>query len=213
MLQDFTKQIEKTVETLINEIHTALPGEIVSFDTSKGTAIIQPVGKFITSDGKVLDYPRITEVPLVFPYCHQTGVGIALPVKKGDSCIIIISEVELDEWRSGGKSEGSLRFDLTSAVAIPGLLKTGGQLFSKAVNNNAVVIGSSGASVSVSNKRVDMDVKGTTFSVSESGITVGGNLTVKGNITSTEDVKAGEISLKQHTHISAEPEKETGKAQ
>ena len=31
MLQEVTAEIEKTAKAVVNEIHTALPGEIVSF--------------------------------------------------------------------------------------------------------------------------------------------------------------------------------------
>lgn len=166
MLQEFTQEIENTARAAVDDIHTALPGKIIAFDESSGTVTVQPVGKYVTFDEIELDYPIISEVPLVFPICQQEGVGIAFPVKKGDSCIIIISEVELDEWRSGAKSEGPLRFDLTSAVAIPGLLKGNNQLVSRATKMNAVIVKSSG----------------TELVVSESGIAIGGDLKVKGNI-------------------------------
>lgn len=213
MLQELSQEIENTARAIVDEVHTALPGEIISFNAGSGLAIVQPNGKYVTSDGKSLAYPTITEVPLVFPFCQQTGVGIAFPVNKGDSCIIIISEVELDEWRSGAESEGSLRFDLTSAMAIPGLLWGGGDLISKAAKQNAVVVGASGAELIVSGDGVDVTVGETTFSVSDSGIAARGNLKVKGDIICTGDVKAGEISLKEHTHKSAEPGEDTGKAE
>lgn len=212
MLQELSQEIENTARAVVDEIHTALPGEIISFNASSGLAVVQPNGKYVTSDGKTLSYPTITEVPLVFPFCQQAGVGMAFPVNKGDSCVIIVSEVELDEWRSGADSEGSLRFDLTSAMAIPGLLWGGGDLISKAAKKNAVVIGASGTEMTVSGDGVDVSVGGVTFSVSEDGIAVGGNLKVKGSVTCTGDVKAGEISLQKHKHESAEPGSDTGKA-
>lgn len=182
MLQELTEGIEETAAAVVNDIHTAMPGEIVSFDAGSVTASVKPVGKFLTSDGDELDYPLITEVPVVFPICQQIGAGLAFPVKKGDSCIIIISEVELDAWRSGAESEGALRFDLTNAVAIPGLLKGGSALAAKAVNQNAVMIGTSGAEVGVFGDCVRIRTAGAQLEVSESGITAGGNLKVNGNI-------------------------------
>ena len=172
MRQELTQAIENTARAVVNDIHTALPGEIVSFDADKNMAVVHPVGKFVTTDGTSFDYPQIADVPLVFPYCATANVGIAFPVKAGDSCIIIISETELDEWRSGAVSEGPLRFDLTSAVAIPGLLKQGNGLVSKAVTENSVVVGAGN----------------TLFSVSENGIAVRGDLKVEGNISYTESL-------------------------
>ena len=174
MLQDLTQEIEETAHAVVNEIHTAMPGEIVSFDAGSGVATVKPSGKFVTSDGKELDYPVIT-----------AGVGIAFPVKKGDSCIIIISEVELDAWRSGAESEGSLRFDLTSAMVIPGLLDGGSNLAAKASANNAVMIGGGDVEVSVSNDGIKVDTGTTQFEVTDSGVAISGNLKVNGSISYT----------------------------
>lgn len=185
MIQELTREIERTVRAIVDEIHTAMPGKIVSINTKNGTASVLPSGKYVTSDKKALDYPVLTEVPLIFPFCQKNEVGIVFPVEKGDSCLIIISEVELDKWRSEAESEGSLRFDLTSAIAIPGLLNGGGNLISKAVDKNAVLIMASETELSVSKKGVEATVKGTTFSVSEGVIAIGGDLKVEGNISYT----------------------------
>ena len=173
MYQEFAEEIENTARTVMGEVHTALPGEIISYDAGKGIATVRPIGKFVTSDNKILTYPNIAEVPVVFPYSGIAEVGIAFPIKPKDSCIIIVSEVELDEWRSGGESEGSLRFDLTNAVVIPGLLRKGGSLFEKATAENAVVV-SAGA---------------TLLTISDSGITARGDFTVEGNIYYTGEIK------------------------
>ena len=169
MLQEFSEEVEKTARAVVNEIHTALPGEVISFDGGTGTATVKPVGKFVTSDGKKLDYPTITEAPIVFPFCQQAGVGIAFPVKAGDSCIILISEVELDQWRSGAEAEGSLRFDLTNAMILPGLLKGTSALAAAAVSANGVIVQAGDSSITVSG----------------GGIAVRGNLKVDGNISYT----------------------------
>ena len=83
MLQEFTQQVEDTARAVMNEIHTALPGNVMSFSPSTGTATVKPEGKYVLSNGKKLDYPTITEVPVVFPYCQSGGVGVAFPVPEG----------------------------------------------------------------------------------------------------------------------------------
>ena len=189
MLQEFTEQIEKTARAVVNEIHTALPGKIVSCDVEKGTVTVKPVGKYVTSNNKSLEYPEISEVPLVFPYSTQTEVGIFFSVKEGDSCIIIISEVELDEWRNGAESEGSLRFDLTNAIAIPGLLQNGNSLMTEAVKKEAVVIATSESKVIVSKDSVDVTIGDTKITASKLGTTVRGDFKVEGNISYTGTLK------------------------
>lgn len=179
MLQEFTQQVEETAKAVVSDIHTALPGKIVSFDPEKGTAVVQPKGKFITQDGFRLEYPKITDVPVAFPFCQQSNIGMVFPVKKDDNCMIIVSEVELDEWRSGAESEASLRFDLTSAMVIPNLMLGGSAVMQEAVNQNAVIIVASGVKVTIGN----------------------GSVTVNGSVNVTGDVRAGGISLAGHTHI------------
>lgn len=192
MLQEFTAEIEKTAKAAVNEIHTALPGEIISFNG--GTATVKPVGKYVTSDGTSLDYPTITEAPVCFPFCQNAGVGFAYPVKKGDSCIIIISEVELDAWRSGSASEGSLRFDLTSAMVIPGLFKGGCDASTRASSLNAAIMTAGDSEVIVSGSGCALSAGSTTLTVTDDGVSVKGSLTVTG------DIKAGAVSLKEHIH-------------
>ena len=194
MLQEFTAEIEQTAKAVVNEIHTALPGEIVSYNAGKGTATVKPIGKYVTSDGKELNYPTITEAPVCFPFCQNAGVGIAFPVKKGDSCIIIISEVELDSWRSGADSEGSLRFDLTSAMVIPGLLEGGNEASEKATKENSVIVTAGDVTLAVSGDGCKVDTGSTVMNITDDGVSIKGNLTVTG------DVKAGSVSLKNHTH-------------
>lgn len=182
MLQEFTQEIENTARAVVNDIHTALAGEIVSYNPGAGTATVKPCGSFVTSDGKSLKYPTITEAPVIFPFCQSAGVGMAYPVKAGDSCIIIISEVELDSWRSGGGSNGSLRFDLTSAMVIPGLLEGGCQASQKASQENAVIITAGDVTVKVSDNGCKIDTGSTILDVTDSGVSIKGNVTVQGTV-------------------------------
>ena len=213
MLQELTEQFEKTARAVVNEIHTALPGKIVSFDAEKGLAIVKPIGKYVTSNNKSLEYPEISEVPLVFLYSSQAEVGICFPVKTGDSCIIIISEVELDEWRNGAESEGSLRFDLTNAIAIPSLVQSNDRLsewLSESAEKSAVIIATTDSKVLVSKDNIEISIGeskisvskdntqivigNTEFIVSNLGITARGDFSVEGNLTCSGTLKSAECS-------------------
>lgn len=140
MLQELTKEINKTAREAVNNAHTSIPGKILSIDPGTGRAAVQPYGKYVTSDNIKLDYPVLTDVPLVLPFSQASGCGIAFPIQPGDDCLVIFSEIGLDAWMSGAESEALLRFDLSSAVAIPGLIKESGSLISQANENHAVVI-------------------------------------------------------------------------
>ena len=191
MLQEVVQEIENVTMDVLKGIHTAMPGVIASFDPGSGRATIKPNGKYMSSSGKRMAYPQLSDVPVAFPICQSARVGIAYPVKAGDSCIIIVSEVELDEWRSGAESEGSLRFDLSSAMAVPGLLVGGGEMIQKACAQEAVVIVSGTAEVLVSEDQITASVGNTEFKLSEAEIAVRGDLKVDGDISYTGSIHEG----------------------
>lgn len=188
MMQEVSQQIEETARSVVNEVHTALPGNVISYNPAGGTATVKPEGKYETNTGEKLAYPTISDVPVVFPCCQSGSVGIAFPISKGDSCLIIISEVELDEWRSGAESEASLRFDLSNAMCIPGLLDGGGELAQKAASQNAVIVSTGDSEVVVSSSSVSVTAGDKKLAVSDSGVSITGNLTVDGNVTATGSI-------------------------
>lgn len=189
MIQEFLDEIEGTVRGLIGEVHTALPGKIISVNAAKGLAKVEPIGKWMASDGEYLDYPQISDVPIVFPYCSTEKVGITYPVKKGDSCLIIISEVELDKWRTGAEAEGPLKHDLSNAIVIPGLMKSG-QTLPESNSKKSIIIAADKTklSVSKSEKSIEMVSGGTKVTVNTSGITAKGNTSVTGQVSITGNV-------------------------
>lgn len=191
MMQEVVQEIEHTVMDVMKGIHTAMPGTISSFDPGSGKATVKPGGKYTSSSGKRIAYPQISDVPVAFPVCQSAGVGVACPVKAGDSCIIIISEVELDEWRSGAESEGSLQFDLSSAMAVPGLLVGGSEMIQKACDQDAVVIVSGTAEVLVSEEKITASIGDTEFTLTEEGMAIRGNLRVDGDISYTGSLQGG----------------------
>ena len=199
MLQDFAQQVENTARAVVNDIHTALPGKIVAFDPEKGVASVQPKGKYLTTEGASLDYPMISDVPVTFPYCQTANVGLVFPIKPDDNCMIIISEVELDEWRNGAESEAPIRYDLTSAMLIPGLCLGGVSAMKKAVENDAVVIASGPAEIVIGSGKIaltgDMTVEGNVTVTGNFEMTgnakVNGNQEVSGNVTAHGKLAAG----------------------
>lgn len=189
MLQDLVQQVEETAKSVINDIHTALPGRIESYDPNSNLAVIQPIGRFMTPDKKSLTYPTLVDVPLMFPYSQKSDTGVTFPISSGDFCLIIISEVELDQWRKNEKSNAPLKFDLTSAIAIPGLILGGVSSTSKACGKGAVIINSGGIEISVSH----------------GGIDIIGNVTIKGNLNVSGVGEIGGIVMNTHTHGGVSP--------
>lgn len=184
MMQEVAQEVENLAREVMEEIHTALPGKIVSFNAKSCVAKVKPIGRFTTQDDETMVFPVITDVPIVFPFCSSKNAGVFFPVKPGDSCLIIISEVELDEWRKSAESDAPLRFDLSSAVAIPGLMKKGNSLLSESCSNNAVIIASKDAKVMVSDTSVSVSFEDEkTFEVKDGKVKINGDLEVTGSVS------------------------------
>ena len=172
MLQDFVEAVEKLIDTRINELHTAVPAEIISFDAQNSTAAVKPWGKIVLSDGREIPYPQINDVPVMFPRSGQ-DVAIAFPVKKGDGCLLIISEQALDYWKSNGIQNSEIKYSLTNAVALPGLFAKPTGDMTEAMSSGDVIVKNGNTSIRLS----------------RSQIAIKGDLTVEGNLTTTKQLK------------------------
>ena len=95
---EFVEQVKQTVNTLLDQVHTCTPGKIVSFDPGSCQATVLPAMKIKKPDGKMMDYPQITGVPVLFPQSYGQGATIAFPVKPGDGCLIFFAEQALDQF-------------------------------------------------------------------------------------------------------------------
>lgn len=178
MLQEFVEQVEKVARSVMEEMHTAIPGKITAFNAGTGFATVKPYGTYTTDSGRKMAYPTVTEVPVILPQSQINDIYIAFPITAGMDCLLIISEQELDAWIGGGESENDIRFDLTSAIAIPGLSNKGSATLKEACATKCIVLQNGSTKLSVSKENVEIT----------------GNLKVSGDVT------AGNISLKKHIH-------------
>ena len=169
MQHEVNEAINNLIESKLNGIHTAMPAKIVGFDSSTGMASVLPYGNYETDEGESIEYPQITGVPVIFPQCQTVNAHIFFPVKKGDDCLLVISEEELDLWLFGENDDGTVRFDLTSAICIPGLCQKPGNALKESCSTNSVIIQSGN----------------TKLAVGDSCVTLSGNLTVNGSISYT----------------------------
>ena len=117
---------------------------------------------------------------------------MVFPVHKNDEMLLLVSEIELDEWRTGAKSEAPLKFDLTSAVALPALIKKPGGLHKQAVRDNAVIIKAKDAEILVqypdSGTNITAKVNGTQAVISDDGISIQGDVSIRGKVSIQGDV-------------------------
>ena len=183
MMQEFVQSVKDTARKATEDMHTAVPATITSYDPSSGMAVVQPKAKFKKPNGETMDYPSVSGVPVVFP--QSQNVTIAFPVKAGDGCLLVFSETAIDYWLYGKETATDLKFDLSSAIAIPNIAASGNDAMVEACAEDAVVVKASG----------------TKLKVKSDGVYVTGNLKVEGSIQATQDVVAnGSVSLGTHTH-------------
>lgn len=157
MKQEFVQAVEDTIHSVLQEMHTAMPGKIISYDA--GFVSVQPAVKYKTPDGKKLDYPVLSNVPVVISCGGNSAV--AFPIKPGDDCLIIIAEQALDGWLADADDDTELKYDLTNAICIPGLCKTSVEAQEEANSKGTIVIRCPpGSAVRVYG---DLDVDGNIF--------------------------------------------------
>lgn len=109
---------------LFENINTALPGIVQKQIDDYRIEVIPAVSKSFI-DGTELKYKPIANVPIV--YLRSAVACFRLPkLKAGDSVLLIFSQKALDLWLNNKenkqtKSSDPRRFDITDAIAIPGL--------------------------------------------------------------------------------------------
>ncbi len=108
--------INNFIESRLSSVYTALPGVVTKI--LGNVADVQPA---VSEMGVVL--PVLPDVPIVFP--ASKTAGLVFDVAVGDSVLLIFTTSSIDEWLAGSGSladtDDPRRFDVTDAVAIPGL--------------------------------------------------------------------------------------------
>ena len=226
-----TKQLKQMIHDIIRDVHTCIPGEIKSFDASKCTGNIQPSGKFKKANGSYLDYPELSNVPVVFLQSMNQKATIAYPIKEGDGCLLFFSEQQLDYWKDGRTPKSDLRHGLSNAIALVGLVTDANSVMEDACNDDAIIIDREKTRVVVKDKEInvliDKDSKdteitatndkvyvkrgGTTFKIQDGKVTIDatsveitGELKVGKKITSA-DLETPVAAFNTHIHLCTAP--------
>lgn len=117
----WSKVIVDAIDNRLCELHTCLPAKIESYDSSNGTAEVQPLLKRKFKDGEVVDLPICNQVPVAFP--RTVTSYIHLPIKKGDVGLLLFSERSIDRYKNFGGSQDPQdprKHNLSDGFFIPG---------------------------------------------------------------------------------------------
>ena len=92
--------IRAAMRARLMDLHTALPGKVVTYDATTGIADVQPLiqQRRRQPDGtfQAKDFPIVRGCPVMFPRC--AGGYITFPIAADDLGLIIFCEREIGDW-------------------------------------------------------------------------------------------------------------------
>ena len=167
----------------LSSVHTALPGKVLSYDEVKHRAKVKPATRMLMDNGVKIELPELLDVPVIFP--SAKSFDLEFPLDKDDGVLLIFQELDISEWKADESTPTSVtssRFNLDSAIAIPGM-------FAKPKEGQVRIHISKEGVLTWSAKKIVFD----------------GQLVVNEDLIARKDVFVGEgvgpgVSLKQHIH-------------
>ncbi len=114
--------INLAIDRFMSDVHTSMPGKIVSYDVATQTATVQPSLKRTYVGGEPQLLPQLQKVPVIFPSIKNGW--LRFPVSAGDTVLLLFSERSLDTWfKNGGEVDPMVphKFNMSDAVAVIGL--------------------------------------------------------------------------------------------
>lgn len=197
---------DKFAEHITSNMYCSLLAIVSSVNYENQTLEANPVTIMRTVDdnGKLHDFklPMLIDVPF---QCYKGGgYSITVPVKEGDECLIVFTDVDFSAWFQNGGfnfAEHSFKHAYSNAIAIIG--------FSSEVNSiqnynpNAVEIRNADGTQKISLSEGNITLKSAT-------ITLDGNVTTTGtsNLQGTTTIQ--EKDFLSHAHSNGNQGKNTG---
>lgn len=130
--------IRAAIKAALIDVHTAIPGRVLSYDKTKQVATVQPI---VRKDATT-KLPAIPGVSVMF--LGNDTFSLTWPVKKGDTGWLMFAESSLDKWKTGGGDDvdpgDDRRFDLSDAVFIPALRSQKRPVPATGVHDTALVL-------------------------------------------------------------------------
>jgi len=123
MGSDRRSSLERAIQTGViaelKDLHTCLPGEVISFDPEEQTADIQPMIKR-KFNGEWVNISVLKAVPVRFQ--RSADFAITFPLQAGDQVMLVFCERSIDTWLEQGgikAPDDFRRHDFTDAFALP----------------------------------------------------------------------------------------------
>ena len=119
--------LQDAIENRLCDVHTAMPGTVVTYDPLTGTANIQPLLLRTFKQGELpfplppIPLPLLNKVPVLFP--RTTLAFVAFPLVPGDVGLVIFSERSIDRYKTFGGPQDPQdvrKHDLSDGFFFPG---------------------------------------------------------------------------------------------
>ncbi|WP_289142457.1 Gp138 family membrane-puncturing spike protein [uncultured Brevibacillus sp.] len=114
------------IDKIFSTMRVSVPGIIKKFDAEKQTAEVQvALREHVQQENMQYEWVEIDvllDVPVMFP--RGGGYVLTFPVKKGDECLVVFSDMCIDAWFSLGDIQNQIekrRHDLSDGIALLGL--------------------------------------------------------------------------------------------
>lgn len=150
---DLLDVLELFEEKLLNNLHTALPGRVESYDPATQRADVQPLIRrrvpVAGTDRREWAYEDLPLIPSV-RVLHPRGGGafVHLPIATGDTVLLVFCETGIGHWEAGDGSISDAgderRHHLAHAVAIPGFYPASKNIPNEDANASELVVGFEG---------------------------------------------------------------------
>lgn len=114
--------IRQGITNYMKDVHTALPGKIISFDPVKQSAEVQLLISRGFSNKEIHPLPVLINVRVWFP--RAGGFNITFPVAPNDECLVLFAERSLDRWIKESEVQPPLDMrmhSLSDAICLVGM--------------------------------------------------------------------------------------------
>lgn len=216
------------VKQVIKDLFICLPGIVQSYNAESKRAVILPAVKQVMTDGKIVNYPTLFDVPVMFP--SGGGFSITTPLTQGDAVLVIFSQRDIEDFKGSYKNTTPRQDQicgLKDGIALAGF----GELSTNLATSDGISIQNKTATsfVTVENNKITVTAptveinSSQQLQVTSPDVTINGSLNVTGGVswsgTATGnsgapasfsgginnqggDIVSDNISLTQHTHSS-----------
>jgi hypothetical protein len=109
-------------ENIFLSLNCVKIGQIFSFNSTEKTAQVQIAFKKVLQDGSIKSLPILLDCPV---FTIQGGGGsLSFPITKGDECVVLFSDRNIDNWLKKGGQEAPADFrchSLSDGIVLVGL--------------------------------------------------------------------------------------------